>query len=160
MFGGNIKKPAYTTCVEVMTGNLHMPHSEVMTGNLHMTHSEVVIGNLHMLHVSKSNPNVLCPMSCFYCVQLFQVRGDCLFCWYWWNCWPSLFKLSFHNVVELNLIKINDFSQLRKLYKWKILNGQFTENIHRLYNIMAFNFHEINLLYTKMEFFYLFVLLI
>ena len=19
--------------------------------------------------------------------------GDCSFCWYWWNCWPSLFKL-------------------------------------------------------------------
>jgi hypothetical protein len=19
-------------------------------------------------------------------------------CWYWWNCWPSLFKLSFHNI--------------------------------------------------------------
>ena len=25
-----------------------------------------------------------------------KLRGDCLFCWYWWNCWPSLFKLSFH----------------------------------------------------------------
>jgi hypothetical protein len=23
------------------------------------------------------------------------VRGDCSFCWYWWNCWPSLFCLSF-----------------------------------------------------------------
>jgi len=21
---------------------------------------------------------------------------DCSFCWYWWNCWPSLFKLCFH----------------------------------------------------------------
>ena len=20
-----------------------------------------------------------------------------MFCWYWWNCWSSLFKLSFHN---------------------------------------------------------------
>jgi len=20
------------------------------------------------------------------------------FCWYWWNCWPSLLKFSFHNV--------------------------------------------------------------
>jgi hypothetical protein len=25
-----------------------------------------------------------------------NMRGDCSFCWYWWNCWPSLFKLSFH----------------------------------------------------------------
>ena len=31
-------------------------------------------------------------------VQWFEFRGDCLFCWYWWNCWPSLFKLSFHDV--------------------------------------------------------------
>ena len=25
------------------------------------------------------------------------MRGDCSFCRYWWNWWPSLFKLSFHN---------------------------------------------------------------
>jgi len=24
-----------------------------------------------------------------------------LFCWYWWKRWPSLFKLSFHNVKTL-----------------------------------------------------------
>jgi len=24
-------------------------------------------------------------------------RGNYLFCWYWWNWWPSLFTLSFHN---------------------------------------------------------------
>ena len=23
------------------------------------------------------------------------------FCWYWWNCWPSLFKLSFNNYYRL-----------------------------------------------------------
>jgi hypothetical protein len=21
------------------------------------------------------------------------MRGDCSFCWYWWNCWPSLLQL-------------------------------------------------------------------
>jgi len=31
-------------------------------------------------------------------VQWFEVRGDYSFCWYWRNCWPSLFKFSFHNV--------------------------------------------------------------
>jgi hypothetical protein len=25
------------------------------------------------------------------------MNGDCSFCWYWWKCWPSLFKISFHN---------------------------------------------------------------
>jgi len=24
------------------------------------------------------------------------VRGNCSFCWYWWSCWPSLYKLSSH----------------------------------------------------------------
>jgi hypothetical protein len=28
--------------------------------------------------------------------QWVKVRGGCCFCWYWWNCWPSLFKLLFH----------------------------------------------------------------
>ena len=30
--------------------------------------------------------------------SLFEVRGGCLFYWYWWNGWPSLFKLSFHSM--------------------------------------------------------------
>ena len=30
------------------------------------------------------------------CSMIWNER-DCLFCWYWWNCGPSLFKLSFHN---------------------------------------------------------------
>jgi hypothetical protein len=29
--------------------------------------------------------------------QWFERRGNCLFCGYWWNCWTSLIKLSFHN---------------------------------------------------------------
>jgi hypothetical protein len=32
-----------------------------------------------------------------FCVQWVKVKGDCSLCWYWWNCWPSLFKLTFHN---------------------------------------------------------------
>jgi hypothetical protein len=29
----------------------------------------------------------------FFCFRWVEVRGDCLFCWYWWNCSPLLFKL-------------------------------------------------------------------
>jgi hypothetical protein len=32
----------------------------------------------------------------FSSVSSVKMRGDCSFCWYWWNRWPSLFKLSFH----------------------------------------------------------------
>ena len=31
------------------------------------------------------------------CIQGIVVRGDWSLCWYWWNCSPSLLKLSFHN---------------------------------------------------------------
>ena len=30
-------------------------------------------------------------------VQWVGVRGDCSLCCYWWNCWSSLFNLSFNN---------------------------------------------------------------
>ena len=33
----------------------------------------------------------------FIYVRWVQVRGESSFCWYWWNCWPSMFKLSYHN---------------------------------------------------------------
>jgi len=35
----------------------------------------------------------------FFYVQWVKVGCDCSFCWHWWNCWPSLFKLSFRNYV-------------------------------------------------------------
>jgi hypothetical protein len=34
-----------------------------------------------------------------FCMFSELMWGDCSFCWYWWNCWPSLFKLSFHNTI-------------------------------------------------------------
>jgi hypothetical protein len=42
-------------------------------------------------------------------------RGTCLLCWYWWNCWPSLFKLSIHvfrfstMIYYFIMIRQNDF---------------------------------------------------
>ena len=41
--------------------------------------------------------NVIC-RDMFY-VHGDKVRGDCSWCWYWGNCWPSLLNLSFHNVL-------------------------------------------------------------
>jgi hypothetical protein len=29
-----------------------------------------------------------------HCLDFLYERGFCLSCWYWWNCWPSLFKIS------------------------------------------------------------------
>ena len=30
-------------------------------------------------------------------VSSVKMKGNFSFCWYWWNWWPSLFKLSIHN---------------------------------------------------------------
>ena len=45
------------------------------------------------------------------CVQLCDMRGDCLFCCYWWNYWPQMYKLSSHK--ELKLIGPNFLSFLQ-----------------------------------------------
>jgi hypothetical protein len=41
--------------------------------------------------------NVIC-RGLFY-FQWFVMRDDWSFYWYWWNCWPSLFKLSLHKLL-------------------------------------------------------------
>jgi len=38
-------------------------------------------------------------MSWSFYVQWVKLRDDCSFCWYCRNNWPSLFKLSFHNLI-------------------------------------------------------------
>jgi hypothetical protein len=43
-------------------------------------------------------------ISCSFCVQWVKVRSHCLFCWYWWNCWLSLFKRSLHNITPKQII--------------------------------------------------------
>jgi hypothetical protein len=35
----------------------------------------------------------------FLYVERVEIRGDCLFCWYWLNRWASLFLLSFHKTI-------------------------------------------------------------
>ena len=38
---------------------------------------------------------VTCNITCRVAFLFSELRDDCSLCWYWWNCWPSLFKLSF-----------------------------------------------------------------
>ena len=61
-----------------------------------------------------------------FCVRRFEVKGICSFYWYWWNCWPSLFKPSFHKQFKLFNLWIyyqeNKHTCIwkRSLKKWKI----------------------------------------
>jgi hypothetical protein len=47
--------------------------------------------------------------------QWFVMRDDWSFYWYWWNCWPSLFKLSLHKLltddVDIRSMPILNFIQ-------------------------------------------------
>jgi hypothetical protein len=49
-----------------------------------------------------------------FCIQWVKVRSDCLFCWYWWNCWPS-----FHNtnVPYLHNLKVTNYLLVKTLVK-------------------------------------------
>jgi hypothetical protein len=53
--------------------------------------------------------NFICRGSPFR-VQWVKMRGDCSFCWYWWNCWLSLFKDEFEDtkgVIRIRKSKTN-----------------------------------------------------
>lgn len=64
--------------------------------------------------------------------QWFEVRGGCLFCWYWCNCWLPLFKPSFHNY----LLKCFHFyfyflQVLNAFNKFKIIEEVAHLRLHR-----------------------------
>jgi len=38
-------------------------------------------------------------------VSDFEVRCGCLFCWFWWNCWPSCIRRSLHNHISHRIVE-------------------------------------------------------
>ena len=65
-------------------------------------------------------------MSWSFYVQCIEVRGDCLFCWYWWNCWQSMFKFYFHKCTN-SALPLPYFLQTLGDY---IRNGDLRVSIH------------------------------
>ena len=45
----------------------------------------------------------------FFFLQWLAVRSECSFCWYWWNCLPSQFKLLFHNCIQKVIFDTDHF---------------------------------------------------
>jgi hypothetical protein len=60
----------------------------------------------------------------FLCVQWLEVRGDCLFCWCLWSCWPSIF------IHKTNILVI----VLRR-----ILHTWCNTHVHVLYMLYSVN---------------------
>jgi len=53
------------------------------------------------------------------------VRSDCSFCWYWWNCWLSLFIFPCHNYENTTHI-----TQTRQsLSAWELLHSNINAEI-------------------------------
>ena len=67
---------------------------------------------------------------CFFYVQWFEVRGNRSFCWFWWNCWPSLFKLSFHSNVFpwQNIICTSLYIQSKTLCEHHVYDNRWGEH--------------------------------
>jgi hypothetical protein len=73
---------------------------------LYMSQAMTRISNVRcrgiFVPVARHGPDFQRHMSwMFFFVLREKVRGDCSFCWYWLNCWPSLFTLFFMISVTL-----------------------------------------------------------
>ena len=86
-------------------------------------------------------------------VQWVKARGDWLFCWYWWNWWQSLLKLSFHIFFGIVLV-------IKKIiiYRWLLLKEKY-----RLINLVIFKccyfFHHLLFCVIIVVFFFLLILI-
>jgi len=59
----------------------------------------------------------------FFIFTDFESRGDCSICWYLWNCWRSLFKLSFYNSVEtynINFLRAISSTLCKRCPLWNV----------------------------------------
>ena len=68
----------------------------------------------HYCACPKSGAGFQCHMSCTFLCLMVVVRGGCSFCWYWWNCSQSLFKLSFKNENSYYVLNIIIFGKFKE----------------------------------------------
>ena len=60
----------------------------------------------------------------FLSVQRLEVRDDCLFCWYWWNYWPSVFIHFFRWEMIICFVDIGGIIDHQCLYtfvRWEMI---------------------------------------
>ena len=72
--------------------------------------------------------------SFFVCIQWVKMRGDCSFCWYWWNCWPSLFNLSFHKMTRMSILRNQSTWCMFTLFRLSIIALYFSRSLQWMRN--------------------------
>ena len=95
------------------------------------------IPDIFFISVTSHSPDFR-QMSWFFVLNE-KVRGDCLFCWYWLNYWPSLFKFSFHNfnyIVYVLPLTVNLLILQRMSFRLFVIYFKYTFKT----NLMAFIF--------------------
>jgi hypothetical protein len=78
----------------------------------------------------------------FVSVPMCEMRGDCSFCWYWWNCWLSLFKTYLLNVYNSQCFKTNTIC-IVFIIKWRVRVMVFNATFN---NIAVISWRELILI--------------
>ena len=81
---------------------------------------------MFVLYNWKLSPKNVSYVISLFCVQWATVRADCSFCWYWWNCLSSLFKLSFLNSEETNQLVVNYYYSMDTMVWFLVFNATFS----------------------------------
>jgi hypothetical protein len=73
------------------------------------------------------------------------VIGSCLFCWYWWNCCLSLFKLSFIGIWYSQMCYfLHFFNKIPKNLCLGWISNFITTCIHKTWNICLYHYSVFN----------------
>jgi len=80
-----------------------------------------------------------------FCVQIFEMTGDCSCCWHWFICWASLCKASFHMLTSklkhvsglLNNMLIGKSSEyiFCRMLQYILLNGKCSLKFIKISNL-------------------------
>jgi hypothetical protein len=93
--------------------------------------TKITSTSTHWVMVNNSS-NILILVELLTIIQCIEVRGD--FCWYWWNCWPSLNELKWE-VIFVDIGGIVDHhhhkSPLNSTH-WVIVNNSIKINKNHL----------------------------
>ena len=86
---------------------------------------------------------------CFVCVQWFDVRGDCLFRCYWWNCWRETFDHKIKMWERQTIRVITKLPNSEQSYKGKVKTHKYINRQNQSTTGKLWKQYEVNKPKTK-----------